>query len=114
MYTELKITIIILIAVLAIGGLVFSLGLLTNQNYDEIPEISSQYDKLEKYKNELEKINLHNQKILQDLEEQIKNSDDINLDHINQEIDVIKKVINENKAELEDIIKKISQMESDT
>ncbi len=114
MYTELKITIIILIAVLAIGGLVISLGLLTNQNYDEIPEISSQYDKLEKYKNELEKINLHNQKILQDLEEQIKNSDDINLDQINQEIDVIKKVINENKAELEDIIKKISQMESDT
>lgn len=114
MYTELKITIIVLIAVLTIGGLVISLGFLTNQNYDEIPEISSQYSKLEKYKNELEKINLHNQKILQDLEEQIKNSDDINLDQINQEIDVIKKVINENKAELEDIIKKLSQMESDT
>ncbi len=114
MYTELKITIIVLIAVLTIGGLVISLGFLTNQNYDEIPEISSQYGKLEKYKNELEKINLHNQKILQDLEEQIKNSDDINLDQINQEIDVIKKVINENKAELEDIIKKLSQMESDT
>ena len=90
----------------------FSLGFLTNQNYDEIPEISSQYEKLEQYKNELEKINLYNQKILQDLEEQIRNSDDINLDQINQEIDVIKKVINENKAELEDIIKKLSQMES--
>ena len=114
MYTELKITIIVIIAVLTIGGLVIFLGFLTNQNYDEIPEISSQYDKLEKYKNELEKINLHNQKILQDLEEQIKNSNDINLDQINQETDVIKKVINENKAELEDIIKKLSQMESDT
>ena len=108
MYTELKIIIIVLIAVLVIGILVISLGFLTNQNYDEIPEISSQYEKLEKYKNELEKINLHNQKILQDLEEQIRNSDDINLDQINQEIDVIKKVINENKAELEDIIKKLS------
>ena len=113
MYTELKITIIVIIAVLTIGSLVISLGFLTNQNYDEILEISSQYDKLEKYKNELEKINLHNQKILQDLEEQIKNSNDINLDQVNQEIDVIKKVINENKAELEDIIKKLSQMESD-
>ncbi len=112
MCTELKIIIIVLIAVLVIGILVISLGFLTNQNYNEIPEISSQYEKLEKYKNELENINLHNQKILQDLEEQIRNSDDINLDQINQEIDVIKKVINENKAELEDIIKKLSQMES--
>ena len=112
MCTELKIIIIILIAVLVIGILVISLGFLTNQNYNEIPEISSQYEKLEKYKNELENINLHNQKVLQDLEEQIRNSDDINLDQINQEIDVIKKVINENKAKLEDIIKKLSQMES--
>ena len=112
MYTELKIIIIVLIATLVIGILVISLGFLTNQNYNEIPEISSQYEQLEKYKSELEKINLYHQKILQDLEEQIRNSDDINLDQINQEIDVIKKVINENKAELEDIIKKLSQMES--
>lgn len=111
MYTELKLTLIVLIVVLAIGGLIISLGVLTNQNYDEI---SSQYDKLEKYKNELEKINLHNQKMLQDLEEQIKISDDINLIQINQEINVIKKVINENKAELENIIKKLSQMEPGT
>ena len=114
MYTELKVIIIVLIVVLAIGGLVISLGILTNQNYDEIPEISSQYEQLEKYKSELEKINLYHQKILQDLEEQIKNSDDVNLDQINQEIEIIKKVINENKAELDDIIKKISQMESNT
>lgn len=114
MYAELKVISIALIAVLAIGGLLISLGVLTNQNYDEISEISSQYDKLEKYKNELEKINLHNQKMLQDLEEQIKMSDDVNLIQINHEINVIKKVISENKAELENIIKKLSQMEPGT
>lgn len=114
MYAELKVTLIVLIAVLAIGGLLISLGVLTNQNYNDISEISSQYDKLEKYKNELEKINLHNQKMLQDLEEQIKMSDDVNLIQINHEINVIKKVISENKAELENIIKKLSQMEPGT
>ena len=110
----MKLSIIVLIVVLVVGGLVISLGVLTNQNYDEIPELSNQYEKLEKYKNELEKINLYNQEILKDLEEQIRNSDDINLVQINQEIDIIKQVIDENKAELEEIIKKLSQMESDT
>ena len=108
----MRLVIIVLIVVLAVGSLVISLGFLTNQNYEEIPEISNQYEKLETYKNELEKINLYNQEILKDLEEQIKNSDDINLDQINEEIDIMKQVINENKAELEQIIKKLSQMES--
>jgi len=110
----LRLVIIVLIVVLAVGSLVISLGFLTNQNYEEIPEISNQYEKLETYKNELEKLNLYNQEILKDLEEQIKNSDDINLDQINEEIDIMKQVINENKVELEQIIKKLSQMESDT
>ena len=107
----MRLVIIVLIAVLAVGSLVISLGFLTNQNYGEIPKISNQYEKLEIYKNELEKINLYNQEILKDLEEQIKNSDDINLDQINEEIDIMKQVINENKVELEQIIKKLSQME---
>ena len=110
----MKLSVIILIVVLVVGSLMISLGVLTNQNYDEIPELSNQYEKLEKYKNELEKINLYNQEILKDLEEQIRNSDDVNLAQINQEIDIIKQVIDENKTELEEIIKKLSQMESDT
>jgi len=110
----LRLSIIIVIVVLAVGGLVISLGLLTNQNYDEIPEISNQYEKLEKYKNELEKINQYNQQILKDLEESIKNSDDVHLEQINEEIAIIKQVIDDNTKELEQIIKKLSQMESDT
>ena len=110
----MRLSIIIVIVVLAVGGLVISLGLLTNQNYDEIPEISNQYEKLEKYKNELEKINQYNQQILKNLEESIKNSDDVYLEQINEEIAIIKQVIDDNTKELEQIIKKLSQMESDT
>ena len=108
----MRLTIIILIAVLSIGSIVISLGFLTSQQYIDVPEISNQYDKLEKYKNELEKINQYNQQVLKDLEEQIKNSDDVHLDQINEEINVIKRVIEENKAELEQVITKLSKMES--
>jgi biopolymer transport protein ExbB/TolQ len=123
----LRLTIIILIAVLSIGSIVISLGFLTSQEYIDVPEITDQYDKLESYKNELEKINQQNQKILNelekinqqnqkvlnDLEDEIKNSDDVHIDQINDEIAVIKRVIEENKAELEQVIIKLSQMESD-
>lgn len=108
----MRLTIIILIAVLSVGSVVVSLGFLTTPEYLDVPEISSQYEKLEKYKNELEKINQYNQKVLNDLENQIKNSDDVHIDQINEEIKVIKRVIKENKAELEQVISKLSQMES--
>ena len=109
----MRLTIIILIAVLSIGSIVISLGFLTSQEYIDVPEITDQYEKLESYKNDLEKINQQNQKILNDLESQIKNSDDINLEKINEEINVIKQVIEENTAELEQVITKLSQMETE-
>ncbi len=123
----MRLTIIILIAVLSIGSIVISLGFLTFQEYIDVPEITSQYEKLESYKNDLEKINQQNQKILNDLEKinqqnqkilndlesQIKNSDDVNLEKINEEINVIKQVIEENTAELEQVITKLSQMETE-
>ena len=123
----MRLIIIILIAVLSTASIVISLGFLTSQEYIDVPEITNQYDKLESYKNELEKINQQNQKILNDLEkinqqnqkilndleDQIKNSDDVHIDQINDEIEIIKRVIEENKAELEQVITKLSQMESD-
>ncbi|MBA4719259.1 MAG: hypothetical protein HRO68_09255 [Nitrosopumilus sp.] len=108
----MRLSIVVLISVLVVGSIVILLGFLTNQEYVEVPEISNQYENLEKYKNELEKINQYNQQILKDLEEQIKNSTDIHLDPINEEIEVIKRVVNENKEELEQVIEKLSQMES--
>ena len=108
----MRLSIIVLILVLAVGSVVILLGFLTNQEYVDVPEISNQYENLEKYKNELEKINQYNQQILKDLEEQIKNSTNIHLDPINEEIEVIKQVVNENKEELERVIEKLSQMES--
>ncbi len=91
----MRLSIVVLISVLAVGSIVIFLGFLTNQEYVEIPEISNQYENLEKYKDELEKIKQYNQQILEDLEEQFKNSDDVHLDQINKEIAVIKRVVNE-------------------
>jgi predicted PurR-regulated permease PerM len=108
----MRLNIVVLISVLVVGSIVISLGFLTNQEYVEVPEISNQYKNLEKYRNELEKINQYNQQILEDLEEQIKNSTDVHLNPINEEIEVIKQVVNENKEELERVIKKLSEMES--
>ena len=109
----MKLNIIVLIGVLVVGGIVISIGFLTNEKYVEVSENSTPYEKLEKYKNELEKINQYNQQVLKDLEEQIKNSDDVHIAQLNEEIAVLKRVIDENKAELEQIIKKLSNMKSD-
>ncbi len=108
----MKLIVIILIAVLSVGGIVISMGFLISQEYISVPEISDQYEKLEIYKNELEKLNQHNQQILKDLEVQINSSDDVNFDQIYEEIEIVKQVIEDNKSELEQVITKLSQMES--
>jgi len=109
---KLRLTIIILIVVLTLGSIIITTGFISNLKYVEISNISDPYENLLKYKNELEKINQYNQEILKDLEHQIKNSDDVNISQINDEIDVINRVINENKLELEEILTKLSQIES--
>jgi uncharacterized membrane protein YhiD involved in acid resistance len=106
---KLKLTILILIIVISIGSIIIATDFFPNLKY---VEISNQYENLLKYKNELEKINEYNQEILKDLEYQITNSDDANISQINNEIDVINRVIIENKLELEEIIVKLSQIES--
>ena len=108
----MKLTLIILIAALAIGGSIISYGYLTNQQPIEAVEKSTPYEKLTNYKEELEKINQYNQKVLGDLQRQINDSDDENLEQLKQEIQVLKRVIDENKAELDQVIQKLSKMES--
>ena len=110
---KLRLTIIILIITLSVGSLIIATGFISNSNYAEFSKISNQYDNLLKYKNELEKINQYNQNILNELENEIKNSDDVNINQINNEIEVLKQVINENKSELEQIITKLSEIEMD-
>jgi predicted PurR-regulated permease PerM len=108
----LRLSIIIIFAVLAIGSAVIVLGFFTNQEYVKVSEITNQIENLEIYKSELEKLHQSNLQILEDLETQIINSDDIHLEQINAEIDVIKQVITENKEELEQVINRLSQIES--
>ena len=105
---KLKLTILILIIVISIGSIIIATDFFPNLKY---VEISNQYENLLKYKNELERINQYNQEILKDLEHQLQDFDDVNINQINDEINVVKRVINENKLELEQIISKLSQME---
>ena len=104
-----------MIAVLVAGGIVITSGFMLNQQdrqqaEDAIVEILTPYEKLEKYKNELEKINQYNQKALKDLQMQIENSDAIDVEQINKEISTVKRVIEENKQELEDVIQRLAEM----
>ena len=107
----MRLTIIVLIVVLVIGTVVISFGYLTNQSYVQIIEKSNPYEKLQNYKEELEKINQYNQQLLSELEAKMANSD-VHLEQLNQEIEVLKRVINDNKAELEQVVKKLSTTES--
>tara|TARA_B100002049_G_scaffold10485_2_gene7498 strand:+ start:24 stop:353 length:330 start_codon:yes stop_codon:yes gene_type:complete len=106
---KLRLTITLLIIALIVSCVIITASFILNSKN---VEISNQYEYLQKYKNELEKINQYNQEILKNLENQIKNSDDVNISRINDEIGVINQVINENKLELEQIIIKLSQIES--
>ena len=106
----MRLSIIVLLGVLVVGSIVISVGFVTNQEIVDISEISNQYEKLEKYKIELEKINQLNLEMLKDLELQIQNSDNIHLEQLTDEIEVINQVITENGAELEQVIQKLSQI----
>jgi hypothetical protein len=97
---------------LSIVSTIIILGFFTNQESIGISEITDQIHNLEIYQSELEKIHQSNLQILKDLENQIISSDDIHLEQINAEIDIITQVIVENKDELEQVINRLSQMES--
>ena len=98
---------------LAVGGSIISYGFLTNQVEDTSINISP-YENLQNYREELEKINQYNQEILEDLEQKISDNDTVDLEQIHEEMDILKRVIRDNKAELEQVIQKLSEMESNT
>jgi uncharacterized membrane protein YhiD involved in acid resistance len=102
----------IMIAALFIGISVISIGFLLNEEVETI-ENTLTHEKLENYKEDLEKINEYNLKILNDLEKKIVESDDVHLEQIKKEIEVLKQVINDNKTELEQVIKKLSEMQDE-
>lgn len=107
----MRLSIIVILAVLAIGVSIISIGFLTNQSTDKVVIDLTPHEKLENYKEELEKINQYNQQLLKDLERQIINSDDKNLDQLKKEIKILKQVIDDNKKELDKVIERLSEME---
>ena len=108
----MRLTIVVLVAVLIIGGSVIALGFLTEPEYVEEIENITPLEKLQNYKESLEEINQYNQKMLDDIENQIDNSDNENIEQLRKEIEVLKQVISENKAELERVIQQLSEMQS--
>jgi uncharacterized protein HemX len=109
----LRLTITIIIAVLIIGISVISVGFLFNQEDDEVVDTLTPYEKLEKYKKDLEKINQYNQQILNDLEKKITESDSVHLEQLEKEIAVLKRVITDNKKEIDQVIAKLSEMKNE-
>lgn len=99
-----------MLGVLTAGISIITIGFLTNQQGEEFVETLTPYEKLENYKEELEKINQYNQQLLKDLETQIVNSDDEHLEQLKKEIEVLKRVIEDNKKELEQVVKRLSEM----
>lgn len=108
----MRLPIIVMIVVLVVGSIVISFGYITNQDSPKNIVQSDPYEKLQNYKEELEKINQYNQKLLSELEDKLIRSDNSSLAQLNQEISVLKRVINDNKLELEQVIKKLSTMNS--
>jgi uncharacterized membrane protein YhiD involved in acid resistance len=102
-----------MIVVSIVGISVISVGLLSNQGVEEVVNTLTPYEKLEEYKKDLEKINQYNLQVLNDLEKKITESDNIHLERLKKEIEVIKQVINDNKKELEQVIKKLSEMKDE-
>ena len=102
----MRISIVVLIVVVAVGGLVIAFGFMTNQE-QEMPQNLSPFEKLQNYKEELERINQYNQNVLDELEQTVANSDNIedevDLEQLQEEIKVLKGVISENQAELEEV-----------
>ena len=109
----MRITVIIIIAVLVVGISVISVGFLFNQGNDEIAVSLTPYEKLEKYKKDLEKINQYNQQVLSDLEKKITETDSVHLEQLEKEVEVLKRVISDNKKEIEQVIEKLSEMKND-
>ena len=109
----MRFTIIILIAVSVIGVSIISIGFFLNQEVEQVVNTLTPYEKLEKYKEDLEKINQYNQQVLDGLEKKIAESDDVHLEQIKKEIEVLKRVIDDNKKELEQVIQKLSEMKDE-
>jgi uncharacterized protein HemX len=108
----MRLSIIVIIVVLVVGTTVILFGHITNQDYPKNIVQSDPYEKLQNYKEELEKINQYNKKLLSELEDKLIQSDNSSLKQLNQEISVLKRIINDNKLELEQVIKKLSTMNS--
>lgn len=111
----MRITIIVLIVVVAVGGSVIAFGFLTNQE-QEMSQNLTPFEKLQNYKEELEKINQYNQNVLDKLEQRVADSGDskdkVDLEQLQEEIKVLKRVIIENQVELEEVTQRLSELDS--
>ena len=106
----MRLPIIILVAALAVGGTVITLGFLTEPEVAEAPaEEVSAFERLEKYRDDLIKVNESNREAL----DEIKAADpglDETLSQAGQEIAVLEEVIIQNMEEIQNITERLAEM----
>lgn len=104
----MRLPVIILIAVLAIGGAVILLGFLNDPEIEEAQEELSAFEKLEQYRDDLIRINEYNIQVLDEVKAADPDTDATTPS--GQEIAVLEQVIAQNIAEIQEISEQLAGM----
>ena len=104
----MRLSVIILIAALAMGGAVISLGFLVDPEVAEAPEELSAFEKLEKYRDDLVRINEYNIQVLDDAKAADPGTNTTSL--MGPEIAVLEQVIAQNIEEIQEISERLAEM----
>ena len=104
----MRLPVIILIAVLVIGGAVIALGFLNDPEIEEAREELSAFEKLEQYRDDLIRINEHNIQVLDEAKAADPGTDAASPS--SQEIAVLEQVIAQNIEEIQEISEQLAGM----
>ncbi len=105
----MRLPIIILVAALAVGGTVITLGFLTEPEVAEAPaEEVSAFERLEKYRDDLIKVNESNREALDEIKAADPGLNETS--QIGPEIAVLEEVIAQNMEEIQNITERLAEM----
>ncbi len=107
----MRLSIIILAAVLVVGGAVITLGFLTEPEAPVsagAPEETSAFEKLEKYRDDLIRVNESNREALDEIRAADPGLNETS--QAGQEIEVLEQVIAQNLEEIQNITERLAEM----
>lgn len=110
----MRLPVIILIAALAVGGVVISLGFLTDPKTvteeGGAPEELSAFEKLEQYRDDLVRINEYNIQVLDETRAADPGTNATTSNQTDQEIAILEQVIAQNIEEIQEISERLAEM----